>query len=150
MKISVQKIIVEDTIKLLQDAGNSSSERMVLWLGQRKKAEIAIHELLLPRQKATEVSIRIPQKGMKEIFDKVRAERLMVAAQVHSHPEKAFHSYTDDCLAVPRHEGAISLVLPNFAFDTTLENFFDEVACFRLSDNDEWKQVNIHDCVKFC
>jgi len=36
----------------------------------------------------------------------------MVAAQVHSHPDEAFHSKGDDEWAIVRHEGALSIVVP--------------------------------------
>ena len=35
-------------------------------------------------------------------------------AQLHTHPGPAFHSEADDRLALPRHTGAISIVVPHF------------------------------------
>ena len=40
-------------------------------------------------------------------------EKLLV--QLHTHPGRAFHSAVDDRLALPRHTGAISIVIPDFA-----------------------------------
>jgi len=143
MKIIVSGTLVGKTLELLQVAGRASHEKMVLWFGQRETNGVEIRELYLPRQTTSKISIRISAKGMREILDKVRSSRLMVAAQVHSHPEGAFHSYSDDCLAIPRHEGAISLVLPDFALRTTVDTFPNDVVCFRLSQNDKWELVDV-------
>uniref|UniRef100_A0A973WAT3 Mov34/MPN/PAD-1 family protein n=1 Tax=Bradyrhizobium septentrionale TaxID=1404411 RepID=A0A973WAT3_9BRAD len=72
---------------------------------------------------------------------KLRADRLMVAAQVHSHPQEAFHSKADDTWAIVRHEGALSLVVPRFARDTSLANFVEQTKVFRFSDRATWDEV---------
>lgn len=143
MKLIVKRTTVGRTIELLKIAGHQSDERMVLWMGRHEGNSVVIEDLLLPRQKVTRVSIRILPSGMRQIFDEMRSTGRMVAAQVHSHPEEAFHSYTDDCLAITRHEGAISLVLPNFALDTNVDSFHRNAVCFRLSKNNEWELTDI-------
>ena len=67
----------------------------------------------------------IPPEGMTALYAELRHKRLMVAAQVHSHPQEAFHSKADDRWAIVRHEGALSLVVPHFAQATTLDRFLE-------------------------
>jgi hypothetical protein len=83
----------------------------------------------------------IPREGMAALHGELRRERLMVAAQVHSHPLQAFHSKADDRWAIVRHEGALSLVVPYFASRTSLRNFLDETKIFRFSPNAQWIEV---------
>ena len=67
--------------------------------------------------------------------------RLMVAAQVHTHPQEAFHSPADDHWAVLRHVGALSLVLPCFARDTTADTFVEQAKVYSLTQADEWDEI---------
>jgi hypothetical protein len=77
----------------------------------------------------------------------LKRDRRRILAQVHSHPEQAFHSKADDKWAVIRHEGALSLVLPRFAFATTSSNFFEQAVTFSLSVDDNWLQVQTGEVV---
>lgn len=65
----------------------------------------------------------------------------MVAAQVHSHPREAFHSKADDRWAIVRHEGALSLVVPNFAIGTMVSTFLDDTKVYRFSASAQWVEV---------
>src|SRR5437763_818131 len=83
----------------------------------------------------------IPPAGMTALHAELRRGRLMVAAQVHSHPGPAFHSKADDRWAIVRHEGALSLVVPDFAVNTTVSNFLDRSKVYRFSASAEWVLV---------
>ena len=145
MKVIVPKGIVAQTIGLLQAAGHQSKERMILWLGKRQDEVVLVTELIVPLQETSKVRITIPPAGMDQLFRKLQAERCMIAAQVHAHPEAAFHSYADDALALPRHEGAISLVLSAFARNTSVDTFRGDAVCYRLSSEGKWEQADISD-----
>jgi hypothetical protein len=75
---------------------------------------------------------------MTALMAHLRARKLGLAAQVHSHPGRAFHSEADDAWASVRHEGALSVVVPNFAAGVNVGNFLQSVATFRLSPDDRW------------
>ena len=66
----------------------------------------------------------------------------MIAAQVHSHPEEAFHSKADDAWAIVRHINALSLVLPRFALETNLNSFVDDTKTYQLNPNNCWIQLS--------
>ena len=66
---------------------------------------------------------------------------MLIAAQVHSHPEEAFHSQADDNWAILRHLGALSIVVPYFANQTSVGNFLRQVAIFRLNDANQWREL---------
>src|SRR5437763_954318 len=126
MFVSCPTRLVETTLARLRDAGQRHCECVVLWLGQRDGQLISIEDAYLPPQTAKADMFHITPAGMTALQAELRRRRFMVAAQVHSHPREAFHSKADDRWAIVRHEGALSLVVPNFAIDTTLSNFLDQ------------------------
>jgi hypothetical protein len=147
--IIVGSSIIHATLLELQAAGRRRSERVVLWLGRRTNARIEIETLWVPEQRTGLDFFEIPPKGMQKMFDKLRTDRLMVAAQIHSHPRAAFHSYADDQWAIIRHSGALSLVLPYFALRTDCSTFVQDVALFVLSLQNEWLEILPSDVHEF-
>lgn len=141
-KLIVTSRIVEETLRVLQDAGNADSERIILWLGHRSDDGIHVVEAYTPLQEAASDYFRIPPEGMARLFDRIRASGTMVAAQVHTHPEVAFHSAADDRWAIVRHEGALSLVLPWFALRTIAGSFARDAATFMLTKAGTWREVD--------
>lgn len=134
--------LVDETLKELRTAGQAGSERVVLWLAPRPLSAMpVIAEIYVPEQEAEVDYFHIPPSGMTALMTHLRKRKLALAAQVHSHPGKAFHSRADNKWAIVRHEGALSIVVPNFAAKTTASNFLMAVAVFRLSRDDQWVQV---------
>lgn len=129
------------TLRHFHAAAELESECVVLFLGRRVGDQIIVAEAWRPEQTAGEGFFEIPSVSMETLFARLRAGRLMIAAQIHTHPHEAFHSIADDRWAVVRHEGALSLVLPWFARQTNLETFLRDVVTFRLSALDEWEEV---------
>lgn len=61
-------------------------------------------------------------------------------ARIHSHPGRAYHSATDESNAVLTHEGAISIVVPDFAAEPIdLER---TAAVFRLTHGRGWGRMS--------
>lgn len=139
-KISVPQSVITDSIKELSLDGRANTERFLLWLGNSE--ERIIREVFVPRYEASPDYFRISEQNMGAIFRKLRASGLSILAQVHSHPMEAFHSYADDTWAIVRHVGALSIVLPYFAQNTTEQNFMTEAAIFELSDANRWRELS--------
>lgn len=132
---------IEQTLLHLKDAGARSQECVVLWLGKREGEATHITSCYRPLQRAKMDQFHIPPEGMAALQGVMRSERLMVAAQVHSHPNLAFHSKADDTWAIVRHEGALSLVVPRFAVDTFPGNFMQQTKTYRFSGRASWDEV---------
>ena len=139
--VTISSSLVDKTLAQLQSVGRRRSEHVLLWLGKRENGNISINKLWIPEQLAGRDFFEIPPRSMQALFDELRRERLMVAAQVHTHPREAFHSWADDTWAIVRHAGALSLVLPYFALKTAPQNFVHDAAVFVLSQNNEWLEV---------
>ncbi len=148
--INCNRSIIEQTLSILKDAGRTRQECLVLWLGERRRDGIKVSSVLRPQQIAGQDFFRIPPQSMRSIMRRLRDERLMIAAQVHTHPFEAFHSEADDRWAIVRHVGALSFVLPYFATTTTSDNFLDQSALFSLNTNNCWIGVPTYAASKSC
>jgi proteasome lid subunit RPN8/RPN11 len=143
-------IVIDDTLMHLRDAGARYQEGVVLWLGKRAGEMVNIVRCYRPLQHAKSDQFHIPPEGMAALQKLMRSERLMVAAQVHSHPNEAFHSKADDMWAIVRHEGALSLVVPRFASDTSQHNFLQQTKTYRFSNRATWDEVRFPEQIATC
>jgi hypothetical protein len=141
----VPEAIVRDTLAFLQSAGNCNSEGVVLWLGRRTDAAVAVEESYVPIQDADVDYFRIPPGAIADLLSHLGATHRSVAAQVHSHPKEAFHSDADDRWAIVRHRGALSLVVPWFGHQTSVDTFVRDIAAFRLSSSNTWEEISPSD-----
>lgn len=141
MVVLCSSSLIESTLARLRDAGQERRECVMLWLGRREGERVRVHQAYRPIQNAAEDMFEIPPAGMAALHAELRKHRLMVAAQVHSHPAEAFHSRADDRWAIIRHEGALSLVVPHFASATTASNFLDDTKVFHFTAAARWVEV---------
>ncbi len=140
-QIEIYTDIVGDTISKLQRVGLRQAEGIVLWLGAQHDGVVRVEEAYEPEYHSEKDYFRIPPTGMARLLSYLGDSGLHIIAQVHTHPEEAFHSRADDTWAIVRHLGALSLVLPYFAKHTSIENFLTEAAVFCLAENGQWQLV---------
>jgi proteasome lid subunit RPN8/RPN11 len=133
--------VVEETLQHLKLAGGSGRECIVLWFGRRELDNVRILEACRPEQTASRDRFRIPPVEMTKLMGHLRQNRLLIAAQVHSHPAEAFHSAADDEGAIIRHVGALSFVAPWFARQVTSSSFMLDVALYELQEGNRWVEI---------
>ncbi len=141
MHVTCTHPIIDVTLGWLRDAGRARRECVALWLARRSPVTIEVVDAYRPEQTASIDMFHIPPTGMTELHAVLRQRRLMVAAQVHSHPTEAFHSKADDRWAIVRHEGALSLVVPHFALKTTTRNFLAHTKVYRFTATSRWEEI---------
>ena len=137
--VEIDREGIARTLSLLKSVGQT--ECVVLWLGRRVGDAIKVQCVYLPKQVADFDYFHIPEESMSELLNFLRKNRLMVAAQVHTHPGRAFHSPADDEWAIIRHCDGLSLVVPCFAADTSPGNFMAKIVVYRLSERNQWQNV---------
>lgn len=142
-ELSISRALVEQTISVLQEGGSNRCETVVFWLGKGN----TVDEVYRPEQRVSIDYFHLPSESMRSLMNYLKRDRRRILAQVHSHPQDAFHSKADDDWAVIRHQGALSLVLPRFASTTTLHNFSKQTATFSLSPDDKWLEVSTGDVI---
>jgi len=133
--------IIDETLAHLRAGGAEACETAVLWLGRRSGDDQTIVEAFRPQQIVDRDFFQIPSEGMRALIAHLRGRQFHILAQVHSHPELAFHSRADDRWAIVRHLGAVSLVIPWFGLKTTRGSFLHDVAAFQLDATDRWCEV---------
>lgn len=142
--------IIEQTVSILRDAGRTRQECLVLWLAERYPYGIEVREVMCPQQVAGKDFFHIPPQSMKAIMNRLKEKRLMVSAQIHSHPFEAFHSEADDRWAIVRHVGALSFVIPYFAQSTNAENFLQNAVLFVLDAENRWVSKSSYLACQLC
>jgi len=133
--------VVSETIGHMQEAGAVHCECLVLWLARRLDDCINVVMAHRPEQHAWRDRFIVDAAEMVSLKALLRKDRLMIAAQVHSHPKKAFHSFADDEGAFIRHQGALSFVIPDFARNSSVATFLAEAALFELQEGNRWVLV---------
>ena len=144
------ELIVAETIAHLKAAGSDGRECLVFWLARRLEDRMNVVNAHRPQQQARRHRFFVPPTEMASLRALLRNERLMIAAQIHSHPEEAFHSIADDEGAFIRHQGALSFVLPRFARDSSVSTFLADAALFELQANNQWMPVPFADITARC
>lgn len=140
MSLRIDQSLIRQSIENLK--ASPDKEKVLLWLGKRSGEGYVVDEVFTPMQTTDEDYFHISEEGMHDLMNKLRPDRKMIVAQIHTHPREAFHSLADDTWAIVRHQGAYSLVLPYFASSTTAKNFLNEVAIFALSEFNTWDEVD--------
>jgi hypothetical protein len=131
--------VLRETQDFLQLAGKRDREGVVVWIGKQSAGAFEITRALVPQQTASRYHFEVPLAERIRIVLSLAAEELVVA-QVHSHPEEAFHSPTDDRKAIVDRQWALSLVVPEFCH-AGLPNL-NASATFALRGPLDWVQLS--------
>lgn len=117
--IRLPQHVVDETQDFLRRCGELGREGVVLWAGRREGIEYRVSHAYVPVQRAirTKEGIGYVVEGeeLRRLAEWLSECQLTLLAQVHSHPTEAYHSDTDDELAIITKLGGLSLVVPDFA-----------------------------------
>lgn len=141
MLVKCAATLIDTTLTQLREAGARNCECVTLWLGRCIGEFTQVEVVFQPIQTSREDMFHIPPDGMAALYAELRKHRLMVAAQIHSHPNAAFHSKADDKWAIVRHEGALSIVVPQFARKITAPRFLKDAKVYQFSSLARWTEV---------
>ncbi len=110
--------VLAASAEALRRLSNGRIESIVLWQGRvQSERHAEVREIVVPKQIAGRLHFNVPLDERMRLIDVVSAAGDIILAQLHTHPNEAFHSAADDQLAIPQHVGGISIVIPNFARD---------------------------------
>lgn len=147
IKLQIPESLLDQTIRLLK--ASTDREKVILWLGKSENDLYVVKEVFVPTQITEQDHFAIPPEGMQELMGKLRGSRMMLIAQVHTHPYEAYHSEADDKWAIVRHINAFSIVLPWFASSTTRMNFKKDAASFVLTQGNTWELVDNNNILSY-
>ena len=113
----VPRRILQSSVDALRSLSGGVRESVVLWIGTKRSDKALVEGILVPQQIASPLHFKVPLDERVRIIRELGNSDQKVLAQLHTHPRRAFHSSADDRLALPRHIGAISIVIAEFAAD---------------------------------
>ena len=117
LKYVVPSSILMASAETLRFLSGGAQEAVVLWIGAERAGKAFVQRMVVPRQLASAKHFEVPLDERIRIIRDLGNSGEKVLAQLHTHPGRAFHSCADDRLALPRHTGAISIVIADFATD---------------------------------
>lgn len=134
---------IATTVHALRSAGSERLEGVVLWIGARARDPVPVVEAYTPPQIAYRnddgVAVQIPDDVIASIIAALPSD-LAVVCRVHSHPQDAYHSETDDLNLLLSHAGAISIVVPWFA---SRGLHLEECSVNELGGDFRWRELPI-------
>lgn len=115
----VPRKVVDETESSLRSAGRDEHELFVLWSGTLgSSGSFNVLTAHVPRQTAYRheegVGVRVDGEALHELNAWLFQAGERLCAQVHSHPQAAFHSETDDTYPIVTAMGGLSIVVPYF------------------------------------
>lgn len=117
-RVHVPSGIWRQTLRLLREYAPHSSERMVLWSGVVGAAgELLVRTIVVPDHDPQGWRVDIDGELWRGLLHAMRRQDQMLLAQVHSHPNEAFHSEGDEAWPAEHTDGFLSLVVPRFGED---------------------------------
>lgn len=142
-KVELPLSCAMEAIDWLYQAGIRHVEGIALFVGVREKEIFYIKETIIPKQYSRNI-----EGGLLYVVDGGELERIglelydkkvQLFGQIHSHPDLAYHSDTDDAFPIVTVLGGISIVVPYFARDGVN---LSKWAIYRLLPLTGWTEVN--------
>lgn len=106
---------------LLAEIGVEGFEAVVVWVGRWSGPSLGEVEAVwrpgqVCRRSEHGVGVEVPGEAISALISALGPD-MLVLARVHTHPGCAYHSEVDDGNMLVAHQGAISIVIPDFARD---------------------------------
>ncbi len=120
-KVYIHHNILIETSEALRTFGEQECEGLVLWLGHVESDNISyVKRILVPPQDSITsengVGYFVTSETLFSLNKFLSETGLRLLAQVHSHPDRAYHSTADDRYCIVTTEGGFSIVVPIFGF----------------------------------
>jgi hypothetical protein len=131
----VPRALLTDTFTHFRQCSAGRRECQVLWLSAWSQQGTISH-VVHPRHRSHAGGFEVGGTWLNNFWAQLADRNLGVRVQVHTHPEDAFHSPTDDDWPIVHTPGFLSLVIPNFGLgpvglDRAFLAEFDQSGCFR-------------------
>ena len=144
-RFRVETSAMHQTEEAIRFAGHDGYESFVLWSGRRSKGDIfEVAQVHIPEQTSyklnTGLCVRIDGTELHRLNVWLYEAQQVIGVQVHSHPQDAYHSETDDTYPIATLDGSLSIVLPFFGRDGWASS---DIAVYRLEEHG-WVELTGH------
>lgn len=138
----VPRHVIDDSWDLLREPGEQGFEAVVLWVGTvHDETTASVVAAVRPGQRAMSgdggCAVEVPPEALRQLISAL-PDHIVVLVRLHTHPGEAYHSPVDDTNMLIAHEGAISIVVPDFAVAA-----LDLATCSvnELRSQDGWREL---------
>ncbi|HET9282608.1 MAG TPA: hypothetical protein VFR24_11665 [Candidatus Angelobacter sp.] len=114
--LNLPKVILDGTFRTLRKCGRAECECALYWIGPAT-GDI-VNGIEHPLHRRSPFGYRVDDGWLTQFWTRLAQEKLSIKAQIHTHPNRAFHSATDDQWPIISQPGFISIVIPDFAMGT--------------------------------
>ena len=132
-RFRIEATAIRETEEAIRAAGDDGYELFVVWSGTCDVDTFTVAKVHVPEQTSYKTGaglcVRIDGSELHRLNVWLYEAQQVIGVQVHSHPEDAYHSYTDDMYPVATLEGSLSIVLPSFGRDGWRAS---DIAAYRL------------------
>lgn len=139
IRIPLDKI--SEAYKIMRYAGSKGVEGMALFAGKQKGNTFEIFETIVPKQNSYKLESGLMYAVEADELHRINVwlfkNGFKIIAQIHSHPNEAYHSETDNQFPIVATIGGISVVVPRFASDPIDIDYW---AVYRLSPQNIWEK----------
>lgn len=115
---------VASTERQLRAAAGEGFETWVLWTGRQHGRRFTVRTIHVPEQTAYQLEsglcVKVDGAALHTLNVWLHEHDETLAAQVHAHPDRAYHSDTDNAFSIVTALGGLSLVVPRFCRDGLL------------------------------
>jgi hypothetical protein len=138
--------LIEQTLGPIQEAGERGYEAFVLWGGHLDPGSqrFEFTAAYCPQQTTSRgregLLVIVEGEALHRVNRAFYEEGLTLAAQIHSHPQEAYHSETDDAYPMMTLRGGLSGVVPSFG--AAGSDAFDEWVWYRLQGPGAWRPLD--------
>lgn len=148
-RIIIPPKCIQKAYELMRYAGEKRVEGVALFAGFEKDNVFCITQTIIPKQTAYSLEFGLLYAVDADELHRINVwlyeNKLSIIAQIHSHPNEAYHSDTDDAYPIVATKGGISIVVPRFAVDSVdIKNW----AVYRLSSENDWIELSYSETEK--
>lgn len=146
-KINLSICVLESTFNFLHEYGHEHLEAHAIWVGKKTDMVFDVLDVWFPVQINSAVSYEVPEKEEFRINVELNRQKLIAIAQIHTHPDSAFHSIIDDEGSELTLPGSLSIVIPNFGFIKQ-----DDLSLWKVYryTGKSWEQLSDQGVAKIC
>lgn len=141
-KIILPKTNAEKAYSFMKKAGQEGVEGVCLFVGRLNGNVFEITDTIIPEQTAMKIKAGLLYSVDGDELHRINVwlseNNLRLIGQIHSHPNRAYHSETDDAYPIVATLGGISIVVPDFAMRAM---DIDDWAIYRLYEKDGWIEL---------
>ncbi|MBI3699656.1 MAG: hypothetical protein HY242_04335 [Afipia sp.] len=139
MVYRLPRSVLEETFTHFRRCGRGHEECQALWLSSWSQPDV-ITNVVHPKHVAHFGGFVLDDLWLSAFWLTLGQTNMGIRVQVHTHPEEAFHSLTDDEFPIIHSPGFLSLVIPNFALG---QIGFRDAYLTEIQPDGRWKEVTI-------